>query len=66
MPRAGFEPPSADDTSYEAGDLPTKPPRLVNFFVTCGLLFRPLPSFNKLVGLGPLSILVLKSIRLLN
>ena len=29
MPQAGFEPPSADDTSSEADALPTKPPRLV-------------------------------------
>ena len=28
MFRAGFEPPPADDTFYEADTLPTKPPRL--------------------------------------
>ena len=32
--QAGFEQPPADDTSYEADALPTKPPQLVtlNFF----------------------------------
>ena len=31
--RAGFEPPLADETSYEANALPTKPPRLDLCFI---------------------------------
>ena len=34
MPRAGFKPPPADDTSYEADTLPTKPPRLVPYLLS--------------------------------
>ena len=33
LPQAGFELPSADDTSNEADTLPTKPPRLVRFII---------------------------------
>ena len=38
MPRAGFEPTPADDTSYEADALPTKPPRLVAYYNVCYVL----------------------------
>ena len=33
MPQAEFEPPSVDDTSYEADALPTKPPRQEGFIL---------------------------------
>ena len=36
---AGFEPPSADDTSCEADALPTKSPRLVNSFEMFSYIF---------------------------